>query len=608
MAPFLQWVGPVIVAAHLQLIRYLVRTHYNALPLAAHKLEVYASLAAVSVLSSAAFSFIPPAKRPKESIHLFFAAYAAAFPALARSGRWIAELAGELGPEWGAVVTQVVLCAPVVALLFPFCTPPVTRQGAARPFVALCAAAIPVSLLAWVSDIMENNLFFAGALADEPELGMLGICMMVNALSVIYLWIPEPDAQPAGVVDSGLKGLDKTDKDEKTKATTKQDKKAEKAEKKAKKALQEAKDAQPPTDRPVAHAYPTRRRPSPLALGLRALPLLTAFAGFAMYKQAPFAEDGVRIHKSVASVTGRIVVGDNVGQGYRFLRNDKTLIGGVWIRDNSDPTGLSAELGDSVFAAMPLQEIGLLARTPKKDDKVLVLGLGAGIGASYYNKRGLDVTVVEVDPAVADAAKDYFGLPDVNIEVEDGALWVHHKANESTRYAYIVHDVFSAGGMPAHLFTKEFWSEARSLLTDDGVIVMNIAGPVHGPLTRRIVATLVSEIPQCRAFSDAFKQSAKDSKVKNFVFVCSPAGVPQFRKATKADTLGSASRADVYGAFEKNEVPLAEFLKTENEAELEENVILRRGEKREGKWDIELANDVWESVRSLMPPALWVAY
>lgn len=335
---------------------------------------------------------------------------------------------------------------------------------------------------------------------------MLGICMMLNALSVVYLWVPETAAAEEPAAPAPVAGSEDVDV-----AVGKKSKKSNKKEEKAEK------EEQPPTDRPVAHAYPLRARPAFLALALRALPLLTAFAGFAVYKQAPFAEEGVRIHTSVASVSGRIVVGDNVAKGYRFLRNDKTLVGGMWLHDNGDPTGLSAELGDSVFAAMPLQEVCLLARAPAKDDKALVLGLGAGVGASYYNERGLDVTVVEVDPAVAAAARDHFSLPDVKVEIEDGAMFVHRAANESTKYAYVVHDVFSAGGMPAQVFTKEFWAEAKRLLTPDGVVVMNIAGPVHGPLTRRIVATLVSEIPACRAFTDAFTPSAESSNVKNFV-------------------------------------------------------------------------------------------
>ncbi len=429
---------------------------------------------------------------------------------------------------------------------------------------------------------------------------MLGICMMLNALSVVYLWIPDdppPTAQPGAA--PSVAGSENVDRAVQAKAGA--SKKEKKAEKKAQKVVEDKREEQPPTDRPIAHAYPTRRRPSHFALALRLLPLLTSFAGFALYKNAPFAEDGVRIHKSVASVTGRVVVGDNLSvpenAKYRFLRNDKTLIGGMWLQDNNDPTGMSARLGDSVFAAFHLQEVCVLARPPKKDDKALVLGLGAGIGASYLHKRGLDVTVVEVDPAVASAAKDYFGLPDVKVDVEDGALWVYHAANGSTKYDYIIHDVFSTGGLPAPLFTKEFWAEAKRILSDDGVLVVNMVGPLHGPLTRRIVATLTSEFPQCRAFTD---HPESPSGVKNFVFVCSPNALPTFAKATRADTLGSPMRERVFGSnkFEEGEVKVAEFLKTENEAELEEDVIIRRGEKREGKWDLDLANAVWDNVRN----------
>lgn len=125
---------------------------------------------------------------------------------------------------------------------------------------------------------------------------------------------------------------------------------------------------------------------------------------------------------------------------------------------------------------MPLQETALLARPPLPHDRALVIGLGAGIGASYYTQRGLDVDVVEYDFAVYDAARDYFGLsqhPPKAVHLVDGGLFVLEASkNEKETYAYIVHDVFSAGGMPAHLFTKEFWAEAKAILKPDGLVVM----------------------------------------------------------------------------------------------------------------------------------------
>lgn len=198
---------------------------------------------------------------------------------------------------------------------------------------------------------------------------------------------------------------------------------------------------------------------------------------------------------------------------------------------------------------MPLQETALLARVPTKGDRLLAIGLGAGIGPSYYTQRGLDVDVVEYDLAVYEAARDYFGLaahPPKAIHVRDGGRFVNELAQSEEgkeAYAYIVHDVFSAGGMPAHMFTKEFWQEAKAVLKPDGLVVMvspqlvqasllpsviaaqvrvfadskNIAGRVHSTMTRRIVATLISEFPHCRAFTDAFMPSARANIVKNLV-------------------------------------------------------------------------------------------
>lgn len=43
---------------------------------------------------------------------------------------------------------------------------------------------------------------------------------------------------------------------------------------------------------------------------------------------------GVRILNSTESITGRVVVGENVAAGYRFLRCDHSLLGGRWIKEN----------------------------------------------------------------------------------------------------------------------------------------------------------------------------------------------------------------------------------------------------------------------------------
>jgi hypothetical protein len=52
----------------------------------------------------------------------------------------------------------------------------------------------------------------------------------------------------------------------------------------------------------------------------------------------------IRILNSTQSITGRIVVGDNLSLGYRFLRCDHSLLGGRWIKENEAGKQM---LGDS---------------------------------------------------------------------------------------------------------------------------------------------------------------------------------------------------------------------------------------------------------------------
>lgn len=72
-------------------------------------------------------------------------------------------------------------------------------------------------------------------------------------------------------------------------------------------------------------------------------------------EQVPFtALDGnLRILNSTASTTGRIVVADNLVDGYRFLRCDHSLLGGRWMRQSASD-GEGVELGDS--SVSPLRQ------------------------------------------------------------------------------------------------------------------------------------------------------------------------------------------------------------------------------------------------------------
>lgn len=107
---------------------------------------------------------------------------------------------------------------------------------------------------------------------------------------------------------------------------------------------------------------------------------------------------------------------------------------------------------------------------------ILISGLGIGTAVNGLLSHGVQTDVVELDPVVYDYAKKYFGLmPNHTAYIEDALSFVKRESNNvenKKQYEFILHDVFTGGAVPASLFTAEFFTELRSLLTDDGVIAI----------------------------------------------------------------------------------------------------------------------------------------
>jgi spermidine synthase len=107
-------------------------------------------------------------------------------------------------------------------------------------------------------------------------------------------------------------------------------------------------------------------------------------------------------------------------------------------------------------------------------------GVGAGVAPTALRKHGISTTIVEIDPAVYDAARTYFGLPDSGegkLFLEDARGWVHSrqaavKRAEHEAFDIVIHDCFSGGGVPSHIFTLEFWQELRDVVKPDGVVAV----------------------------------------------------------------------------------------------------------------------------------------
>ena len=128
---------------------------------------------------------------------------------------------------------------------------------------------------------------------------------------------------------------------------------------------------------------------------------------------------------------------------------------------------------DNVSVSMYTYVLDRLAKVFVPQGKsALVLGLGAGIGPQDLKRRGLDVTVVDINPDAVRAATEHFGFkPDMfELHVQDARTFVR-KCKRS--FDVVVVDLFQGDSTPDYLLTAEFFSDLRRCIRDGGAVVMN---------------------------------------------------------------------------------------------------------------------------------------
>jgi spermidine synthase len=123
--------------------------------------------------------------------------------------------------------------------------------------------------------------------------------------------------------------------------------------------------------------------------------------------------------------------------------------------------------------------------------RMLVVGLGGGSLPMFLRKHypAAAIDVAEIDPAVVDVAKQYFGFREderMRAHVGDGRQFIE---NVRQPYDMIVLDAFGARSVPPHLTTLEFMQAVRRALTPGGVAVSNIWRPSHNPLYNSVIRT-----------------------------------------------------------------------------------------------------------------------
>jgi spermidine synthase len=134
-------------------------------------------------------------------------------------------------------------------------------------------------------------------------------------------------------------------------------------------------------------------------------------------------------------------------------------------------------------------------------DNLLEVGFGGGRTAWYLHKHipALDITCVELDPAVAELAQKHFGVREEDrfkIAVADGR---NYMTKSRGSWNVIMIDAYRGPFVPFHLLTEEFYRIVKSKLKPGGVVVQNVEPTTM--LFESALATLQKVFPNVEEYA-----------------------------------------------------------------------------------------------------------
>jgi len=182
--------------------------------------------------------------------------------------------------------------------------------------------------------------------------------------------------------------------------------------------------------------------------------------------------------------------------GVRYLH-----FGSEWVQGAmriARPWNLELEYTREMMASL------LLRDSPRK---VLLIGLGAASLTKFlYRHYPLaHLTVVEIEPAVVAAARQFFKLPEdpkrLNLVIGDGAEFV---LNSNGKFDLILVDGFDENAHSGALETLPFYQACRTRLSNEGIIAVNLLTRSRNPeaITARIAKAFDDRVllfPSCES-------------------------------------------------------------------------------------------------------------
>lgn len=160
----------------------------------------------------------------------------------------------------------------------------------------------------------------------------------------------------------------------------------------------------------------------------------------------------------------QVELADYRGERTHLLKMDGRGVQSAYSLDNPDKYVL-----DYAAKIMEILEVS-------EFENVLVIGGGAHTLPTYIHKAypNVEITVAEIDPALDDIAKDYFGYIEndkTNIVYEDGRVFLNNNQKE---FDIIIVDAYSFLTPPFQLSSLEAAQLMSDSLSSDGLVIANI--------------------------------------------------------------------------------------------------------------------------------------
>lgn len=201
---------------------------------------------------------------------------------------------------------------------------------------------------------------------------------------------------------------------------------------------------------------------------------------------------------------GWVRVVDQPARGIRWLMSGGSTIGAEHLETGAGLLGYQ-------------QVVGHLPRFHPAGENALLVGLGSGHLVNTYRQFGVRTDAIEIDPAVAHAAHEYFSFePTGDVIVGDARYQIKQL---DKRYDFIIHDCFTGGAEPIHLLSLEMFRELKAKLKPGGVLALNFVGlTLEGERTpvEAVAHTLDQVFEHRRTFV-----SSPDATFNDFVFFVS---------------------------------------------------------------------------------------